>query len=136
MTSTRGLTRQKSYPGVGNLTAADDALEIPDYDAAIAYATESLRIFMDVFKSIQVILEDAGLQKGQLIADQGLLEAITRALQRIDRLRMILPADATGALELLDDAAAYLNTDAARELLLEGKVSEVVSNISLFHSCS
>lgn len=116
--------------GVGNLTAAYDALEIPDYEGAIDYATEALRIFREVFRSIHIILKDAGLQKGQLIDAQGLLEAITRALQRIDRLREILPADATEALELLDQAEAYLDIEVARALLLEGKISEVSSNLN------
>jgi len=35
--------------GVGNLTAAHDALEIADYKGAIAYATEALGVFREVF---------------------------------------------------------------------------------------
>ena len=116
--------------GVGNLTAAHDALEIADYEGAVDYATEALRIFREVFRSIHVILEDAGLQKGHLVDAQGLLEAITRALQRIERLREVLPADATDALELLDQAEGYLDIDTARTLLLEGKISEVTSNLN------
>lgn len=116
--------------GVGNLTAAYDALEIPDYEAAVDYATEALRIFREVFRSIHIILEDAGLQKGHLVDAQGLLEAITRQLQRIDRLREILPEDAPEAIkQLLDDAEALLDIEAARELLLEGKETEVISNL-------
>ena len=116
--------------GVGNLTAAYDALEIADYEGAVDYATEALRIFREVFRSIYIILKDAGLQKGQLVDAQGLLEAITRALQRIDRLREILPANATEAFELLDQAEAYLDIEAARALLIEGKISEVASNLN------
>ena len=115
--------------GAENLTEAHSALESTDYEGAIAYATEALRIFREVFRSIHIILEDAGLQKGHLVDSQGLLEAITRSLERIDRLRAILPADATEALELLDQAEAYLDINAARELLLEGKASQVVSNL-------
>jgi hypothetical protein len=112
--------------GVGNLTAAHDALEIADYEGAVDYATEALSIFREVFSSIHMILEDAGLQKGQLIDNQGLLEAITRQLQRIDRLREILPEDAPDEIkQLLDDAEALLDIDAARALLLEGKATEV-----------
>jgi hypothetical protein len=115
--------------GAENLAEAHSALESTDYEGAIANATEALRIFREVFRSIHIILEDAGLQKGHLVDSQGLLEAITRSLERIDRLRAILPADATEALELLDQAEAYLDIDAARELLLEGKASQVVSNL-------
>ena len=116
--------------GVGNLTAAHDALEVADYEAAIDYATEALRIFREVFSSIHVILEAAELQKGQLVDNQGLLEAMARQLQRIDRLREILPEDAPEEIkQLLDDAEALLDIDAARTLLLEGNAAEVISKL-------
>jgi flagellin-specific chaperone FliS len=112
--------------GVGNLTAAHDALELGDYEGAVDNATQALSVFREVFSSIHMILEDAGLQKGQLVDSQGLLEAMTRQLQRIDRLREILPEDAPEEItQLLDDAEALLNIDAARTLLLEGKTTEV-----------
>ncbi|MEM2082039.1 MAG: hypothetical protein QW744_07200 [Candidatus Bathyarchaeia archaeon] len=116
--------------GLGNLTEAHDALETTDYDVAIDYATEALRIFREVFSSIHIILEKAGLQKGQLIDNQGLLEAITRQLQRIDRLNAILPEDAPDEIkQLLDDAEALLDINAARALLLEGNAAEVISRL-------
>jgi len=116
--------------GVGNLTAAHDALELGDYEGAVDYATEALSIFREVFSSIHMILEDAGLQKGQLVDNQGLLEAMTRQLQRIDWLREILPEDAPDEIkQLLDDAEALLNIDAARTLLLEGNAAKVISNL-------
>jgi hypothetical protein len=115
--------------GVENLTGAHSALESTDYEGVSANAMEALRIFRAVFRSIHIILEDAGLQKGHLVDSQGLLEAITRSLERIDRLRAIISADATEVLALLDQAEAHLDIDAARELLLEGKVNQVVSNL-------
>ncbi|MBN1244721.1 hypothetical protein JXA31_03920 [Candidatus Bathyarchaeota archaeon] len=116
--------------GVGNLTAAHDALEAEDYEGAVDYATEALSIFREVFSSIHMILEDAGLQKCELVDCQGLLEAMTRQLQRIDRLREILPEDAPDEIkQLLDDAEALLDINAARALLLEGKATEVISNL-------
>jgi hypothetical protein len=112
--------------GVTNLTAAYDSLETSDYDAAVDYATEALSIFREVYSSIHVILEAAGLQKGHLVDYQGLLEAMTRELQRIGQLRDALPEDAPGNIkQLLDNAEALLDVDAARALLLEGKDSEV-----------
>ena len=116
--------------GVGNLTAAHDALELADYEGAVDYATEALGIFREVFSSIHVILEEAGLKKGHLVDNQGLLEAMTRQLQRIDQLREILPEDAPAEIkQLLDDAEALLDIDAARALLLEGKSTEVMSTL-------
>jgi hypothetical protein len=116
--------------GVGNLTAAYDALDIAEYDAAVGYATEALGVFREVFSSIHVILEAAGLQKGHLVDNQGLLEAMARQLQRIDWLRDILPEDAPTAIkQLLDDAESLLDIEAARALLLEDKSTEVVSSL-------
>jgi tetratricopeptide (TPR) repeat protein len=116
--------------GVGNLTAAHDAFEIADYEGAVDYATEALSIFREVFSFIHTILEAADLQKGHLVDNQGLLEAMTRQLQRIDRLREILPEDAPDEIkQLLDDAEALLDIDAARTLLLEGNAAEVISNV-------
>jgi len=118
------------HEGLGNLTAAHDALEIKDYEGAVDYATEALSIFREVFSSVHMILEEAGLQKGQLVDNQGLLEAITRQLQRIDRLRVLLPEDIPYEIvQLLDDAEALLDIDAARALLLEGDATEVISNL-------
>ena len=116
--------------GVANLTAAYEALDAPDYEGAVDYATEALGVFREVFGSIHVILEAAGLQKGQLVDNQGLLEAMTRQLQRIDRLREILPEETPAEItQLLNDAEALLDIDAARALLLEGKSAEVISSI-------
>src|SRR3989304_1615783 len=50
--------------GVENLGKAHEALEISDYDGAVDYAIEALRIFREVFRSIHIVLEEAGLQKG------------------------------------------------------------------------
>ena len=112
--------------GVGNLTAAHDALDAEDYEGAVDYATEALSIFREVFSSIHMILEDAGLQKCELVDCEGLLDAMARQLERIDRLREILPEGAPDEIkQLLDDAEALLDIDAARALLLEGKTTEV-----------
>jgi len=112
--------------GVGNLTAAHEALDAEDYEGAVDYATEALGIFREVFSSIHMILEDAGLQKCELVDCQGLLDAMARQLERIDRLRELLPEDAPEEIkQLLDDPEALLDIDAARALLLEGKTTEV-----------
>ncbi len=112
--------------GVERAIAAQDALDLEDYEGAVDYATEALSIFREVFSSIHLILEDAGLEKGQLVDNQGLSEAITRQLERIDRLRDLLPDEAPEKIiQLLDDAEALLDVEAARALLLEGKATQV-----------
>jgi len=105
--------------GLGNLEAAQTALSNSEYENAMGFAMESLTVFREVYSSIHVILETANLQKGDLIENQGLLEAITRELQRIDRLRDILPEETPQEiLDLLADAEGLLKE--ARMSLLDG----------------
>jgi hypothetical protein len=116
--------------GTANVTAAYDALEAEDYEGAVANATQALEIFREVFKSIHVILCDSDVQKEQIIDGQGLIVAMQRALERIERLRELLPEDATEALELLDNATIYLDVDTARLWLLDGNVTETAYNLT------
>jgi len=126
--------------GLGNLTAALDALKAtpPNYPGAIANASEALNIFREVFKALNTILAEAGVARGELVDAQGLIEAMERALQRIEKLREIVPDE---ILPILKAAEAYLNVTAAREWLAEGRVNETAWNltqanklISLAHS--
>jgi len=116
--------------GVGNLTMAHDAFDDGDYQGAIANATDALRIFCEVFKAVHYIMEQAGVDKGRLIDAQGLIQAMQRALERIERLREILPEDAEEVLELLNTAEQCLNITAARVWLLEGRVNETAHNLT------
>ena len=113
--------------GSGYLVEAHAALELEetDYETVISYATEALKTFREVYRSIHEILNEAGLHKGQLLDNQGIIEAVTRELLRIDRIREILPEDAPETVvQLLDDAEAYLNE--ARELILDGNAEEAI----------
>ena len=116
--------------GMANVTAAYVALEAEDYDGVIGNATQALHIFKEVFRSIHIILRDSEVQKGQIVDAQGLLVAMRRALERIEKLRELLPDEATEALALLDEAALYLNIDEARQWLLDGNVTETAHNLT------
>lgn len=111
------------------LAEAQTALDEEDYQAASEKAIDALRMFRDVFKSLNRILAEAEVQRGRLVDAQGLIEAMRRALERIERLREVLPANATEALALLEEAESYLNVDEAIALLNEGNVSQVVSHL-------
>jgi hypothetical protein len=112
--------------GVQFLNLAYDSLEVSDYQKVVDYSTEALLIFRNVFRSIHVILEATGLQKGQSVDNQGLLEAISRELQRINQLRAILQEDAPEEIkQMLNDAEGLLNIDTSRDLLAEGREAEV-----------
>ena len=116
--------------GVVVLAKARSSVDLLEYEEAIGNATEALGIFRQVFQSIHVILKEAGLQTGQLVDAYGLLEAYSRALERIEQLNQLLPEEATEYRSLLDEAESLLDVDAARGLLLEGKISEVTSSLS------
>ena len=116
--------------GTTTLTEAQDALELMEYDAAIRNATDALQIFREIFLSINSILGDAGFQTGAVVDAYGLLEAHSRALERIEYLRELLPEEATELTDLLNQAEVLLDLDTARLLLLEGKVNEVKSKLT------
>jgi tetratricopeptide (TPR) repeat protein len=112
--------------GLSNLASAQDALAASDYEAAVSYAFDALKVFREVYSSINIILEAADLQKGHLIESQGLLEAITRELQRIDRLKEVLPNSTPQEIfDLLDNAETSLAE--AKTLLLDGEITAAKS---------
>ncbi|UCC58165.1 MAG: hypothetical protein JSW14_07390 [Candidatus Bathyarchaeum sp.] len=119
--------------GMENVTNAYDALEAEDYEGAIANATQALHIFKEVLRSIHIILRQSEVQRGQIVDAQGLLVAMGRALERIERLRELLdllPEDSEEALALLDEATNYLDIDEARLWLLDGNVTETAHNLT------
>jgi hypothetical protein len=109
--------------GLENLEVAQTALENSENENAVASALEALKIFRQVYISIHAIMNTAGLQQSDLIESQGLLEAITRELQRVDRLREILPTDVSENIrESLDTAETLLGE--AKTLLLAGDITD------------
>jgi tetratricopeptide (TPR) repeat protein len=114
--------------GVGNLTLAYNALEAGDYQGAVANATNAFKIFRQVFVALHAILSEAGVSQGGLVDAQGLIEAMERAFERIEKLRqMNLTVEVQAK---LSNAAAYLNIETARTWLQEGRVNEVVGNLT------
>ena len=110
--------------GVVLLNEAQAALENTEYEATMSKAREALQTFRQVIKSINWILVDAGLKTGQEIDSSSLLDAASRTLDRITRLRELLPSDATEPLALLDQAEVLLNLAGLENLILEGKTSD------------
>lgn len=117
--------------GLGNLTEAHEALKAdpPDYPGAIGNATEALSVFREVFKALNTILTEAGVARGQLIDAQGLIEAMKRALDRIERVRGVegVPDE---VLKILDSAEDYLDIETAIEWLSEGKINQTAWNLT------
>lgn len=111
--------------GVEWLNLAEQAYENADYNQAVVDAKEALRTFRQVFKSINLILQDAGLKTDQQLDAVSLVEAINRALNKIAKLREILPSDAIDQIIMLDQAEALLNIEEAQNLILEGKLGDL-----------
>lgn len=125
--------------GFSYLDNASISLAAEDYDGAVGNATEALTIFRQVLTSIHYILHESGIAIGDIVEAQGLLTAMDRTLERIERLREILdnvdPEDFSEesletVLAKLDEAETYLNKDAAIQLILDGNATEVAYNLT------
>ncbi len=122
--------------GTRILEEAHEYFETEDYGNATAHAMQALRIFRDVFRNINHILSQANVERGYLIDGQGLIEAMNRALARIERIENFSKSlsekgvDVADVLEVLDEAKQYLNVIEAMELLQQGNVSAVAHRLA------
>ncbi len=108
--------------GLAYLETAKTALANSEYQDSIDSTVQALSVFREVYSSLHAILQAADLEKGDLIENQAIMEAITRDLQRIDNLEEILPdGSPQEILKLLDDTKELLNQ--AKTLLLDGDIT-------------
>jgi flagellin-specific chaperone FliS len=91
------------------LIEAKIAIEEEDYEIAVNNIIEALKIFRDVLKSVNTLLEEAGISTQEAVDLQGFLEAIVRARARIAYLRVIFEGNTTVE-AMLDEAEEYLET--------------------------
>jgi tetratricopeptide (TPR) repeat protein len=109
------------------LLEAKADLETGNYTGAIMEAMEAMRLCKDIFKNVHEILEQAGVKaesERPEIQAQGLLVAVNRSIERINRIKAVLPEDASDIRKLLDEASSLLNITKIKQLLSEGKVAE------------
>jgi len=111
------------------LEEASIAIEAGNYEDALANITQSMKIFREVYRAICRITEKPMAPMRNRVIAQGLLVAMQRALERIERIRMLVPEDAENITSLLDQAEQYLNITAAEEMLAEGNVTGVSHNL-------
>jgi flagellin-specific chaperone FliS len=117
--------------GVDNLTMARQSQEYNNYEGAVANATEAMSIFREVYKAFNTIFAESGVQRGQLVDAQGLIQVMKRTLDRIERLREIAEGtDDSEVLEILGSAEDYLDVETALTWLLEGNVNGTAHNIT------
>ncbi|MCW4028783.1 MAG: hypothetical protein NWE92_03960 [Candidatus Bathyarchaeota archaeon] len=108
--------------GLSKLSAAQEALANSNYDSAADSAREALSVFREVYRSLQQILETAGVQDNSALNNQELLDAINRELLRVETLQNLLPANATQERLTLETSKDKLLE--AQTALQEGKYSQ------------
>lgn len=118
---------EKLDEGKGKLENAKNLLEQGYLEDAIGNATEAFKIFREIFKTLHSMLGEAGVGIGKILNASGLIEAMKRALQRIERLRELIPEELQGK---LDEAEEYLDIEVAMELLSQGKVNETAHRLA------
>lgn len=118
--------------GKSLLNEAHNLFNEGNYAGAVYSATEAMEVFREVYKNINRILCEADVKKFEVIDGQGLLEAMNRALMRIERIEMALDIlenrteiDVSSIRSMLSEARVLLNITRAEELLREGRVSDV-----------
>ena len=116
--------------GAEKLDNAKNNLLNENLEYAIGNATEAFQIFREVFKTLHSMLEEAGYGLGDVANASGLITAMDRALQRIERLREIIPEDSQEINELLNVAEEYLNIEEAIKLLSQGKINETAHRLA------
>jgi prefoldin subunit 5 len=124
------------WEGLGKVDDAGDFLAFDDYKSAIANATEALRIFREVYRSINNILCESDVKLGQFVDVEELEEAVERSQERVDELKELISADSPIYYKLID--AEGILTQALEFLpdkLEEAKASLREANILISEVC-
>ncbi|RJS87777.1 hypothetical protein CW704_01800 [Candidatus Bathyarchaeota archaeon] len=111
------------------LDEASAAINASDYEGAIANVTEAMKTFREVYRAIHRIIGKHVAALNNSGIARGLIVAMQRALDRIERIEM-LPLINENVTSLLNEAKQYLNITAAKEMLAEGNVTEVAHNLA------
>jgi len=112
----------------GLLDEALAAIESGEYENALEIISEAMDIFREVYRTIYKMTEKhMGALRNRLIA-RGLIVAMQRALERVERLRSLAGED-ENITSLLEEAEQYLNITVAKEMLAEGNVTGVAHNL-------
>jgi len=114
---------------VPNIIGAKERLANGEPEGAVASLLHTLGIFREINKEIDRILTESGVQRGELVDPQDIIQAMKDALERIERLKEVedLPAE---ILWLLGKATLYLNVTQALDWLQLGMVDETAHNLT------
>ncbi|KON33076.1 hypothetical protein AC477_02055 [miscellaneous Crenarchaeota group-1 archaeon SG8-32-1] len=129
--------------GVENVTNANTALGVDDFEGAIANATEALNIFREVYLSIQFMLYDYDIKIGPLVDVDELEEAIVRSLERVEDLEELISSQApiyeklmyargnlTEALGFLPDNVEDAKSSYREANMLLGEISQHLKQVA------
>jgi len=119
--------------GSALLDEAEEDLKAGNYIDAMNEAMEAMGVFKEVWVNIHRILCELGITEVEAegkpeVQAQGLLVAINRTLERIERIKDM--SDDSEFQELLSNATALLNIDEAKDLLAQGDVSDVAHRLA------
>jgi len=121
--------------GKGLLAQARIHIENENYGEAINCTIRAMEMFRTAFRNIKVVLEQAKIEKGELVRAQGLLIAANCALDRIKHIEAILAKadipeeNVTAITGLLEQAKKLLNITELTQLLEQGKVDEAAHRL-------
>jgi len=121
------------------LTEAKEGLEAGNYTEATMKAIEAMRICREVCKNVHEVLEVAGFEpkaERPEVRAQGILVAVNRSLERIERLEALVQR-LDRALPLIEDvedkleeAKSLLDVEYIKQLLAAGNVSEAAKRLA------
>jgi hypothetical protein len=77
-----------------NVSNAIAALGVDDFEGAIPNAIDALRIFREVFISIQIKLNNYDIKIGPLVDVDALEEAILLSIERVEDLEALISSEA------------------------------------------
>jgi len=115
------------------LDEAEAKLKAGEYTDAINKAMETMEVFREVWVNIHRILCGLGITEVEAevkpeIQAQGLLVAMNRSLERIERIEDM--SEDPDFKKLLEDARDLLNIEEAKDLLAKGNVSDVAHRLA------
>ena len=112
------------------LGQASAAMNSSDYESVIANVTEAMKTFREAYRALHNVLEKHMAALRNRGIPWGLIVAMQRTLERIERIRTLSIND-ENIMILLDEAKLYLNVTAAKEMLAEGNVTGVAHNLTI-----
>jgi hypothetical protein len=115
--------------GVKNLTKAESQVAQGNYNAAQSSMLQALATFKAVFNSVNYISNICNPKTSFFEDAKSLLEANTRAQERITLLKTVIPKNQTTTLELLEQAKNCFTITSLNELSTQEQYTQTVARM-------